>query len=81
MDHWFADLSDDDEAVEGSPWQPFVQIAGGCFPLPIWFLTEHECQAFIATIPQGSPVTFKGRARANGETSAPATDRPVRSEP
>jgi hypothetical protein len=30
-----------------TPWQPFMQTAGCCFPLPVWFATEAECEAFI----------------------------------
>lgn len=52
-DHWFAAVSDDEDAVNGAPWQPFVQIVGACLPLPIWFRTERECQDFISTIPSG----------------------------
>jgi hypothetical protein len=52
-DRWFAAVSDDEDAVPGAPWQPFLQIAGGCFPLPMWFATEAECWSFIGTIPQG----------------------------
>lgn len=51
---WFADRSDPEDEVTGMPWQPFLQIAGGCFPLPLWFATEEECQAFIADIPAGA---------------------------
>lgn len=40
---WFADLSD-----EGSPWQPFLQAAGGRFPLPVWFGSKAACEAWIA---------------------------------
>lgn len=39
---WFAD-----QCEEEDPWQPFVQVAGGCFPLPVWFETEEACEAFI----------------------------------
>lgn len=45
---WFADVSDPEDAVEGSPYQPFIQTAGGCFPLPLWFATEQECRDWIA---------------------------------
>jgi hypothetical protein len=53
---WFTDFSDEEDAVKGSPFQPFLQISGGCFPLPMWFKTEAECNAFIATIPAGTPL-------------------------
>lgn len=46
---WFVNESDDEDRVEGSPYQPFVQLAAGCFPLPIWFRTEADCQHFIDT--------------------------------
>ena len=53
-DHWFADVSDPEDACDGMPWQPFLQIAGVCFPLPIWFATETDCVAFIMRIPAGA---------------------------
>jgi hypothetical protein len=44
---WFADLSDEEDRVKGSPYQPFLQTAGGCFPLPLWFDSEESCDEFI----------------------------------
>lgn len=44
---WFADLSDNVEATAIGPWRPFLQAAGGCFPLPIWFASKDECEKFI----------------------------------
>ncbi|HKN57144.1 MAG TPA: hypothetical protein VJX66_31960 [Amycolatopsis sp.] len=44
---WFADMSDEEYRLPEFPWQPFIQTAGGCFPLPIWFETEDACIEFI----------------------------------
>lgn len=44
---WFADESDPEDAVAGSPWQPFVQVDGACFPLPLWFATRDDCEWWI----------------------------------
>lgn len=44
---WFADPSDEDDRVEGAPWQPFLQTSGCCFPLPVWFETKDACDDFI----------------------------------
>lgn len=47
---WFADIADaEDNAPDDFPWAPFLQAAGGCFPLPIYFNTQAACEAFIAT--------------------------------
>ncbi len=44
---WFADLSDEEERDPRWPWQPFLQAAGCCFPLPVWFDSKEECELFI----------------------------------
>lgn len=48
QDGWFADLADEEDRVAAYPWQPFLQTEGGCFPLPVWFKTQEDCQKFIA---------------------------------
>ncbi|WP_405611333.1 hypothetical protein [Streptomyces sp. NBC_01508] len=40
---WFAGLSDEADRNPIAPWQPFIQTAGGCFPLPLWYATEEGC--------------------------------------
>lgn len=44
---WFADLADEEERDPRCPWQPFLQISGCCFPLPVWFASEEDCMEFI----------------------------------
>lgn len=44
---WFADLSDEEDRNPIAPWQPFIQTAGGCFPLRLWFETKDGCEEFI----------------------------------
>lgn len=44
---WFASLSDEEERAQQCLWQPFLQAAGGCFPLPVRFATRQECEQFI----------------------------------
>ena len=44
---WFASESDPEDATPWGPYQPFVQVSGGCFPLPIWFSTVEDCERFI----------------------------------
>jgi hypothetical protein len=45
---WFADLSDN-KTLPSYPWQPFLQLVSGCYPLPLWFSTEADCEDFIRT--------------------------------
>lgn len=44
---WFADPSDPEDRDERWPWQAFIQTAGGCYPLPLWFETKEACERFI----------------------------------
>lgn len=46
---WFADLSDAEDRDPGFPWQPFIQITGGCLSLDARFKTEEECMTFISS--------------------------------
>lgn len=29
------------------PWFPALEVGGSSYPLPVWFATEDECEAFI----------------------------------
>lgn len=44
---WFADVADPEDRVEGWEWQPFLQVAGCCFPLLVRHQTKEACEEFI----------------------------------
>lgn len=44
---WFAGLADHDVRNERCPWQPYYDIGGECFALPVWFASKAECERFI----------------------------------
>lgn len=48
---WFADPGDEDEDDYDAqhPWRPYLQAAGLCVPLRMWFATKAECEEFIRT--------------------------------
>lgn len=58
---WFVSESDPEDAVKGAPYQAFAQVAGGCFPLPIWFDTEADAEQFIRHWLVGLPMLADNR--------------------
>ena len=45
---WFADVADEEDTPNPrAPWQPVIQTAGCCFPLPVWFESREACEQFI----------------------------------
>lgn len=63
---WFAD-TDPDAPNPSSPWVPVLSSDGCCFPLPLWFTTAEECEAFIASIPAGRAALQETGGRSEQE--------------
>jgi hypothetical protein len=46
VNFWFASLADDDSDFAGY-WQVFLYDDGGCYPLPIGFMSKEDAEGFI----------------------------------
>lgn len=67
---WFADITDEEDRDSRWPWQPFIQTAGGCFPLQgVWFATEEECEIFIRGEIIGRGVLAKSHIMTHKEVT------------
>lgn len=47
---WFSDPCDEEDAVAGYRWQPYLETGTGFIPpIQVWFATKEACDEFIAT--------------------------------